>query len=134
MMPILAILGFFGSFVKKWAAASIRFGAMLAVSAFILGFIVTFYVGLMSLVFIALSKVNALIDYINSYAGNTDELITLFFNVLKSLGIIEAFKDVYTIFKPFLFTAISLIALKILIKGLESFRKTLLYLFISRID
>ena len=134
MMPILAIIGFFGSFVKKWAAASVRFGAMLAVSTFILGFIVTFYVGLMSLAFIALSKVNALIDYINSYAGNTDELITLFFNVLKSLGIIEAFKDAYTIFKPFLFTAISLIALKILIKGLESFRKTLLYLFISRID
>lgn len=134
MMPVLAILGFFGSFVEKWAAASIRFGAMLVVSTFILGFIVTFYVGLMSLAFIALSNVNSLIDYINSYAGNTDELITLFFNVLKSLGIIEAFKDVYTIFKPFLFTAISLIALKILIKGLESFRKTLLYLFISRID
>lgn len=134
MMPILAIIGFFGTFVKKWAAASVRFGTMLAVSVFILGFTITFYVGLMSLVFIALSKVNALIDYINSYAGNTDELITLFFSVLKSLGVIEAFKDVYTIFKPFLFTAISLIALKILIKGLESFRKTLLYLFISRID
>lgn len=134
MMPILAILGFFGSFVKKWASASIRFGAMLAVSVFILGFIITFYVGLMSLTFIALSKVNSLIGFINSYSGNSDEIITLFFNVLKSLGIIEAFKDVYTIFKPFLFTAISLIALKILIKGLESFRKTLLYLFISRID
>ena len=133
-MPILAIIGFFGSFVKKWAAAAIRFGTMLAISTFILGFTITFYVGLMSLVFIALSKVNALINYINSYAGNTDELIALFFNVLKSLGGIEAFKDVYTIFKPFLFTAISLIALKIFIKGLESFRKTLLYLFISRID
>ena len=133
-MPILAIIGFFGSFVKKWAAAAIRFGTMLAISTFILGFTITFYVGLMSLVFIALSKVNALINYINSYAGNTDELIALFFNVLKSLGVIEAFKDVYTIFKPFLFTAISLIALKIFIKGLESFRKTLFYLFISRID
>lgn len=133
-MPILAIIGFFGSFVKKWAAAAVRFGTMLAISTFILGFTIAFYVGLMSLVFIALSKVNALINYINSYAGNTDELIALFFNVLKSLGVIEAFKDVYTIFKPFLFTAISLIALKILIKGLESFRKTLLYLFISRID
>jgi hypothetical protein len=133
-MPILAIIGFFGSFVKKWAAAAVRFGTMLAISTFILGFTITFYVGLMSLVFIALSKVNALVNYINSYAGNTDELIALFFNVLKSLGVIEAFKDVYTIFKPFLFTAISLIALKIFIKGLESFRKTLLYLFISRID
>ena len=134
MMPVLAILGFFGSFVKKWASAAVRFGAMLAISVFILGFVVTFYVGLMSLAFITLSNVNSLIDYINSYAGNTDEIIALFFNVLKALGIIEAFKDVYTIFKPFLFTAISLIALKILIKGLESFRKTLLYLFISRID
>ena len=134
MMPVLAILGFFGSFVEKWAAASIRFGAMLTISVFVLGFMVTFYIGLMGLVYFALSQVNSLLNYINSYSGNADELITLFFNVLKSLGIIEAFKDVYTIFKPFLFTAISLIALKILIKGLESFRKTLLYLFISRID
>ncbi|WP_298783025.1 hypothetical protein [uncultured Campylobacter sp.] len=78
-MPILAIIGFFGSFVKKWAAAAVRFGTMLAISTFILGFTIAFYVGLMSLVFIALSKVNALINYINSYAGNTDELIALFF-------------------------------------------------------
>ena len=133
-MPILAILGFCGSFVKKWAAAAVRFGAMLAISVFVLGFMVTFYLGLIGLVYFALSQVNSLLNYINSYAGNTDELVTLFFNVLKSLGVIEAFKDVYIIFKPFLFTAISLIALKIFIKGLESFRKTLLYLFISRID
>ena len=133
-MPVLAILGFFGSFVKKWAAAAVRFGAMLTISVFVLGFMVTFYMGLIGLVYFALSQVNSLLNYINSYAGNTDELIALFFNVLKSLGVIEAFKDVYTIFKPFLFTAISLIALKIFIKGLESFRKTLLYLFISRID
>lgn len=83
MMPILAIIGFFGTFVKKWAAASVRFGTMMAVSVFILGFTITFYVGLMSLVFIALSKVNALIDYINYYAGNTDELITLFLTCLS---------------------------------------------------
>ncbi|WP_298704908.1 hypothetical protein, partial [uncultured Campylobacter sp.] len=78
--------------------------------------------------------VNSLLNYINSYSGNSDELVTLFFNILKALGILDAFKDAWIIFKPMFFTCISLAGLKIFIKGLESFRKTLLYLFISRID
>lgn len=133
-MPVLAILGFFGSFVKKWAAAAVRFGAMLTISVFVLGFMVAFYIGLIGLVYFALSQVNSLLNYINSYSGNADELVTLFFNILKALGILDAFKDAWTIFKPMFFTCISLAGLKIFIKGLESFRKTLLYLFISRID
>lgn len=128
------IVGFLGSFVAKWGGAIVRFGVMLGMVIFFAKFAVPFFVDLMDVIAFILSRVNALIDYINSYAGNTDELITLFFNVLKSIGFIDAFRDAYTLFKPIFFTLIVALGGKVVMRFLSLFARLLNYLFISRID
>lgn len=133
-MPVLAIIGFFGSFVKKWASAVVRFGVMLTISVFMLGFVVAFYASIIGIVYFALTQVNSLLDFINSRMASSDDMVSLFFSVLCSLGIIDAFGDAWSLFKPILFTLIVAIASKIVINLIEHFRKTLHYLFVSRID
>lgn len=133
-MPILAIIGFFGAYVKKWTSAIFRFGVMLSISVFLIGFSLLFFASVISAVYFGLSQVNSLLEFINSRMSSTDDMISLFFSVLCSLGIIDAFSDAYNLFKPIFFSLIVAIALKIVIKFIEHFRKTLLYLFISRID
>jgi hypothetical protein len=128
------IVSFLGSFVAKWGGAIVRFGVMLGMVIFFAKFAVPFFVDLMDVIAFTLSRVNALIDYINSYAGNTDELITLFFNVLKSIGFIDAFRDAYTLFKPIFFTLIVALGGKVVMRFLSLFARLLNYLFISRID
>ena len=128
------IVSFLGSFVVKWGGAIIRFGLMFGIVMFFAKFAVPFFVDLMDAIAFTLSRVNALIDYINSYAGNTDELITLFFNVLKSIGFIDAFRDAYTLFKPIFFILIVALGGKVVIRFLSLFARLLNYLFISRID
>ena len=107
---------------------------MLGMVMFFAKFAVPFFVDLMDAIAFMLSRVNALIDYVNSYAGNTDELITLFFNVLKSIGFIDAFRDAYTLFKPIFFTLIVVLGGKVVMRFLSLFARLLNYLFISRID
>jgi hypothetical protein len=128
------IVSFLGSFIAKWGGAIVRFGVMLGMVIFFAKFAVPFFVDLMDAIDFTLSRVNALIDYINSYAGNTDELITLFFNVLKSIGFIDAFRDAYTLFKPIFFTLIVALGGKVVMRFLSLFARLLNYLFISRID
>lgn len=128
------IVSFLGSFIAKWGGAIVRFGVMLGMVIFFAKFAVPFFVDLMDVIAFTLSRVNALIDYINSYAGNTDELITLFFNVLKSIGFIDAFRDAYTLFKPIFFTLIVALGGKVVMRFLSLFARLLNYLFISRID
>lgn len=128
------IVSFLGSFIAKWGGAIVRFGVMLGMVIFFAKFAVPFFVDLMDAIAFTLSRVNALIDYINSYVGNTDELITLFFNVLKSIGFIDAFRDAYTLFKPIFFTLIVALGGKVVMRFLSLFARLLNYLFISRID
>lgn len=128
------IVSFLGSFVAKWGGAIIRFGLMLGIVMFFAKFAVPFFVDLMDAIAFILSKVNALIDYINSYSGNSNEIISLFFNVLKSIGFIDAFGDAYTLFKPIFFTLIVALGGKVVMRFLSLFAKLLNYLFISRID
>ncbi|MDA3056771.1 MULTISPECIES: hypothetical protein [unclassified Campylobacter] len=133
-MPVLAIIGFFGSFVKKWAGAIIRFGVMLTIVVFLLGFFVSFCASIIGVVYFALTQVNSLLDFINSRMASSDDMVSLFFSVLCSLGIIDAFSDAWSLFKPIFFTLITLLALKIVIKFVDKFKTALTDLFISRID
>ena len=133
-MPVLAIIEFFSAFVKKWVFAAARVVVIIVVIIFLLKYVIKFFSSLIEIVYFALTQVNSLLDFINSRMASSDDMVSLFFSVLCSLGIIDAFGDAWSLFKPIFFTLITLFALKIVIKFIIQIKTALTDLFISRID
>lgn len=123
--------GFFGYLVYKFAAASFRISVLSFINISVVALIFLFYKELFDILFFCYDKINYVFNHM--FDSNTSDL-TLFVNVLKSVGIVKAFIEVFNLFAPVITSLILMIFSKFAINFTIHLRNTLISYFIARID
>lgn len=137
-MPVIAgIVAFFRFF--KWSSVvdfffkKVTFASMLVVNTIIAALLASYFAATLSSLNFIYEKINYIIKYINDFVGDSNDVVSLSVNILKSLGIWNAFVDVYNVFSPFLISLALGYVFKFGIKFFRNSRDILVSLAISKI-
>lgn len=139
MPAILAgIVAFFRFFkwsnLVSWVFSSVTFGSMLGINLIILGLSFAYFASILKILEFIYSKSNYIIEYINNFNNLADDIFSYGMIVLKSLGIWNAFVDVYNIFSVTFAALIVIYASKLFLIGAKAVRENLIALCISKIN
>jgi len=138
MQAIIAtIVSFFGFF--KWENAinfvfkAITFSKMVIINVILGALVISYTTAVIYIINFIYSKLNYIIDYVNNLSVGSDRIVTTAFSILKSLGVWNAFCDVFSIFSPIFLSFFVIYATKIGITVFRFVRETLVTFILAKL-
>lgn len=139
-MPALysAIVWFFRTFLAEkfvgWVLKGITFGKMVFINTALFALVIAYGWAVFKLIMFVYEKINRFISFLSDIAsGGSNEILAWAMDIIRALGVWNAFVDVYNIFSVPIVSVILLYAYKIAFKVLHSLQLTLTSLNIARL-
>ena len=139
-MPALysAIVWFFRTFLAEkfvgWVLKFITFGKMVFINTALFALVIAYGWAVFKLIMFVHDSVNKFISFLSDItSGGSNEILSWAMDIIKALGVWNAFVDVYNIFSAPIVSIILLYAYKIAFKVLHSMQLTLTTFNIARL-
>ena len=139
-MPALysAIVWFFRTFLAEkfvgWVLKGITFGKMVLINTALFALVIAYGWAVFKLIMFVYEKINQFISFLSDISsGGSNEILAWAMDILRALGVWNAFVDVYNIFSAPIVSIITIYLYKLGIKFLRSVQLNLTVLNIARL-
>lgn len=129
------IFGFFSwSKVVDYIRKRVTFGAMVVVNTSLLVMLFAYAAAILSLLLLVYNKTNQFISFLSDItSGGSNEILAWAMDILRALGVWNAFVDVYNIFSAPIISIITIYAMRLGLNVFHSIQNTLMSYSISKI-
>lgn len=105
MQIIINILQFLFKFMKfrsiaNYIVQKIYIGPILAIEVILFQILIVYFISLIKVTLYIYEKINYLIKMINEFQSSNNDVLSLASNILKSVGLWNAFVDVWYLYLP----------------------------------
>ena len=120
--------------ISKWFLKGVNFTSMLLVNGFIVSAVLAYCWAVFKLIMFVYEKTNQFISFLSDItSGGSNEILSWAMDIIKALGVWNAFVDVYNIFSAPIVSIIVIYLYKLGIKFLRSVQLNLTTLNIARL-
>lgn len=134
---VTMIVSFFGFFkwqkIVDYALRAITFSKMVIINTILGGLMFSYATAVLYIINFIYAKFNYIVDYANNLSAGSGKLILTSISILKSLGVWNAFCDVFSIFSPILLSFFIIYATKIGIVVFRFVRETLITFILAKL-
>lgn len=139
-MPAIlsAITWFFRFFIAEKAVnlalKFASFGWMVTINVAIMAALVAYGGAVLKLILFVYEKTNQFIDFVNNFPVGGDDLTVWVMDIVKTMGVWNAFVDVYRIFSAPILSIFVILAVRLGLKIAHGMRNTLVTYFIAKMS